>query len=220
MKRVLVFILICVLLCSSTSAYALTGGDLRNNPISTDGGSGSSTSKQTSASTPKPTATPKVTPSPHPTSTPKPASTTKPIPTPKAAPAFSAWYDESAPIARNSKIESIIGKTLYIYAYSDVDSAILAANKSGIEAHSVKYEDAYPRSIDVRYDENSNRFAGVIELRWKWKYQGQWLWHSWYYTFTGSYVDEEVIIDTSEQLEENKKALNNVNKFWKDNWPD
>ena len=72
----------------------------------------------------------------------------------KAAQSFRAWYDESAPIARNSKIESIIGKTLYNYAWSDVDSAILAANKSGIEAYSVKYEDAYPRSIEVRYDEN------------------------------------------------------------------
>lgn len=164
------------------------------------------TDQKGSSSTPKPT----------PTSTPKPTPTS----TPKPTPSYKEWFDESVPVTRNSDIEIIIGKYLYSNAKGDVDPAIYEANKSGIDAYSVKYEDAYPRSIEVRFDENTNRFAGVIEIRWNWKYQGERIWHSWYYTYTGFFFDEDVTIDTRVQIEENKKATKNVEAFWKDNWPE
>lgn len=182
--------------------------------ISYGGLGGKSTDESSSSSTNTTISTPTSTPAPAPTPTPTPTSTSTP------APSYKVWYDKSVPIERNNDIETIIGKALYANAKNDVDSAIYVANQSGMDAYSAKYENVYKETVNVKYDENSNRYAAVIEMRWNWKYQnGERIWNSWYYTYTGSYIDEEVIIDTRVQVEDDKNALENVSKFWENNWP-
>ena len=129
-------------------------------------------------------------------------------------------YEESEKYLSNiqeTKVKTLIAKELYSKAQNSMDSFFMSAKSNGMKfsgnPYAAKYENVCDYTmLDVRYDPNTNRFAAVIELQYT--LDSGFHWHNEYNAYTGTFNNPNVIVDTSEILDNN----NDIYAFWKNNW--